>query len=295
MSEPQATSTEPVRHWQALHFADPQELLALGQEAERLGFTGIALGDHLVLPVEWQSPYPYTPDGRVAMSPLVDFPDPWVSFAAIAMQTTRLKFATWVYILPLRDVFTVAKSVATLDRLAPGRTLFGIGVGWLAEEFRAAGLDFTTRGRRTDEMLEALERLWTGGPVSFHGEHLDFDDVYLRPVPAQPVPICVGGHTRVALQRAARHDGWFALAVDRAGLLSQLQTLQGIRKELGREGAPFTVMTMLGADADHAECEELVRLGVTDIVFQPPVSVPDLAGKLAALRGTMARHPSTSR
>ena len=276
MSDGRIRVRNSARHWQALHFADPQELLALGQEAEALGFAGIALGDHLLLPEQWQSSYPYTADGKVAMSPHVDFPDPWVSFGALATQTRHLLFTTWVYILPLRDVFTVAKSVATLDRLAPGRTLFGIGVGWLAEEFHAAGLDFTTRGGRTDEMLDALERLWTGGPSTFHGDHFDFHDVYLRPTPAQPVSICVGGHTRKALERAARHDGWYALAVERADFLLQLQEVEGLRRSLGRESRPFTVMTMLDPGADHAECEELARLGVTDIVFQPPVSARDL-------------------
>ena len=282
-----------VRHWQALHFANPRELLALGQAAEALGFTGIALGDHLLLPAEWQSPYPYTPDGKVAMSPHVDFPDPWVSFAALAMHTRQLKFTTWVYILPLRDVFTVAKSVATLDRLAPGRTVFGIGVGWLAEEFRASGLEFTRRGRRTDEMLQALALLWTGGPSTFHGEHLDFHHVYLRPVPEQSIPICIGGHSSAALGRAAAHDGWFALSVAPADFVLQLREVQERRKSLGRDGRPFTVMTMVGPEADHAECEEFARLGVTDIVFQPPMS-GDLPEKIAALRRTMAGHSSAS-
>ena len=95
MSDGGVSERGSVRHWQALHFANPRELLALGQAAEALGFTGIALGDHLLLPAEWQSPYPYTPDGKVAMSPHVDFPDPWVSFAALAMQTRQLKFTTY--------------------------------------------------------------------------------------------------------------------------------------------------------------------------------------------------------
>lgn len=119
MSDGRARARNTARHWQALHFADPQELLALGQEAEALGFAGIALGDHLLLPERWQSPYPYTADGKVAMSPHVDFPDPWVSFAALATQTRHLMFTTWVYILPLRDIFTVAKSVATPRPLCP--------------------------------------------------------------------------------------------------------------------------------------------------------------------------------
>jgi probable F420-dependent oxidoreductase len=277
-------------YWQALHFADPQQLVALGREAEALGFTGIALGDHLLVPDQWTSPYPYTPDGRVAMPKDVDFPDPWVSFAAIVAHTERLLLTTWVYVLPLRDVFSVAKSVATLDRLAPGRTVFGIGVGWLEEEFRAAGIDFAGRGRRTDEMLEAMARLWTGEAVEFHGDHVDFDAARLRPMPAGPVPITVGGHTRPALRRAARHDGWFALAVSRTDLEAQLAELAELRREADRADAPYMIMAMVGDDADPAECAELRALGVTDICFSPPVTQPDLAGKLDALRATAARQ-----
>jgi probable F420-dependent oxidoreductase len=276
--------------WQALHFADPQELVALAREAEALGFTGVAVGDHLLVPDQWDSPYPYTPDGRVAMPKDADFPDPWVAFAAIAAQTERLLLTPWVYVLPLRDVFTVAKSVATLDRLAPGRTTMAIGVGWLEEEFRAAGIDFASRGRRTDEMLEAMRRLWTGDAVEFHGDHVDFAPARLRPVPAGRIPVTVGGHTRPALRRAARHDGWFALAVSRDDLRAQLAELADLRREAGTADAPFQVMAMAGADATAEEAAELVALGVTDVCFSPPVTQPDLDGKLAALRATAARQ-----
>jgi probable F420-dependent oxidoreductase len=287
-------SREPVRHWQALHFADPQELLVLGQVAEEEGFTGIALGDHLLLPASWESPYPYTADGRVAMSPLVDFPDPWVTFGALAMRTTRLKFTTWVYILPLRDVFTVAKSIATFDRLAPGRLLFGVGVGWLSEEFEATGLDFRQRGRRTDEMLEALGQLWTGAAVSYHGRHVDFDNVYLRPAPEHRIPICVGGHTRVALERAARHDGWYGLAVERSQLVAEIAEVQELRRRSGRAGDDFTIMVSVAPNTDHEECDALARLGVTDVVFSPPAPTLSLDEKVERLRTTIAEHATAT-
>jgi probable F420-dependent oxidoreductase len=275
--------------WQALHFADPSELVALAVEAEALGFTGVALGDHLLVPDEWTSPYPYTRDGRVNMPKDADFPDPWVSFAAVAARTERLRFTTWVFVLPLREVFSVAKAVATLDRLAPGRTVFGVGVGWLEEEFRAAGIDFTGRGRRTDEMLEAMRLLWTGQPVSFHGDHVAFDAARLRPVPAGPVPITIGGHTPAALRRAADHDGWYALAVDRAALHAQLDELAERRRAAGRADRPFTITAMVGPDADPADCADLAARGVTDVCCPPPIGQADLAAKIEALRATAAR------
>jgi probable F420-dependent oxidoreductase len=275
--------------WQALHFADPQELVALAREAEALGFTGVAVGDHLLVPDQWDSPYPYTADGKVGMPKDADFPDPWVAFAAIAAHTGHLRLTPWVYVLPLRDVFTVAKSLATLDRIAPGRTTLAIGVGWLEEEFRAAGIDFRSRGRRTDEMLEAMRRLWTGDAVEFHGDHVDFDAVRLRPVPAGRIPITVGGHTRPALRRAARHDGWFALAVSRTDLTAQLAELAELRREAGTADAPYQIMAMASPDAGPDDCAELAALGVTDVCFSPPITQPDLAGKLAAVRETAAR------
>jgi probable F420-dependent oxidoreductase len=276
-------------YWQALHFADPAELVALGREAEALGFTGVAVGDHLLVPDEWDSPYPYTPDGKVGMPKDADFPDPWVSFAALAAVTERILLTPWVYVLPLRDAFTVAKSIATLDRLAPGRTTLAIGVGWLEEEFRAAGIDFASRGKRTDEMLEAMRLLWTGDAVEFHGDHVDFAPARLRPVPAGPIPVTVGGHTRPALRRAARHDGWFALAVSRTDLVAQLAELQALREEAGTADRPFQVMAMAPPDAGPDQCAELVALGVTDVCFSPPIVEPDLEAKLATVRATAAR------
>jgi probable F420-dependent oxidoreductase len=259
-----------VHHWQALHFADPRELVLLGRVAEDLGYTGVALGDHLVLPDTWDTRYPYSPTGRVRMRPQTMFPDPWVTFGALAAQTERLKFATWVYILALRDIFTVAKSIATVDHLAPGRTLFGVGLGWLAEEFDAAQVPFSSRGQLTDEMLEGLQTLWQGGPATYEGEQLAFRDVHVQPTPLGPVPICVGGHSRAALRRAARHDGWFVLNQHRDHLADDLPALDELRDQQGRADLPFTVMVMVPPGTAHDECERLAALGVTDVVFGQP-------------------------
>jgi probable F420-dependent oxidoreductase len=259
-----------VRHWQALHFAEPRELVLLGRVAEDLGYTGIALGDHLVLPNSWDTRYPYSGDGRVRMQPQTMFPDPWVTVGALAAQTEHLKFATWVYILALRDIFAVAKSIATVDHLAPGRTLFGVGLGWLAEEFEAANVPFGARGRITDEMLEGLQEIWAGGPASYEGEALSFRDVHVQPTPLEQNPICVGGHSKPALRRAARHDGWFVLPQHRPHLADDLKELDALRDDLGRADDPFTVMVMLPPGTPHEECERLAEIGVTDVVLSQP-------------------------
>jgi probable F420-dependent oxidoreductase len=256
--------------WQALHLLGIEETVHLAGVAEELGITGVALGDHLVLTESWRSPYPYSPDGSVAMPAAAPFPDPWVVFAAMAATTTRLRFTSWVFILPLRDPFSTAKSIATLDRLAPGRVDLGIGVGWLAEEFAAAGIDFASRGTRTDESLEVMRLLWTGAPVSFSGRHFAFDDVVLQPTPARPVPIMVGGHTGAALRRAARTDGWYALSMGTDELRRHLDSLRSERERIGRASAPFRVLVMASPDIDAREHAELVDLGVTGLVMPPP-------------------------
>ncbi len=118
-----------------------------------------------------------------------------------------MRFTTSVFVGPLRDVFSLAKSVGTAAGFAPGRVICGLGAGWLREEFEAVGQDFASRGPRLDEMLDVLPLLWSGEVVEYHGQHIDFAPLRMRP-PAGHVPVLVGGNTAPALRRAARGDGW---------------------------------------------------------------------------------------
>ena len=116
-----------------------------------------------------------------------------------------------VYIAPVRDLITVAKSVGTAAVLSDNRVRLGVGVGWCKEEFDQTGQDFATRGKRLDEMIVALRALWRGGWVEFHGEYYDVPECQMEPAPTEPVPIIGGGHSPVALRRtAALCDGWIA-------------------------------------------------------------------------------------
>jgi probable F420-dependent oxidoreductase len=278
-----------VEHWYALHMCATAELVPLAVAAEDLGFTGVALGDHLLLTAQWRSAYPYSADGTVAMDPTAPFPDPWVALGAVAARTERLRMTTWVFVLPLRDPFTVARSAATLDVLSGGRFDFGIGVGWLEEEFAAAGIPFAGRGARTDEMVGVLRALWTGEPVSHHGEAFAFDDVIVRPAVDHPMPLYVGGHTDVALRRAARLDGWYALQLDRAALAERITRYRELRAEIGTPG-PGRVVAMVDGGADPAEIDALAALGVDAVVFRPVDGRLTLADKIARFATTAARH-----
>jgi probable F420-dependent oxidoreductase len=175
-----------------------------------------------------------------------------------------------VYLLGLRHPFTAARAVQTLDIVSQGRVELGVGAGWLRQEWRAAGLDPATRGRRLDEALSVCERLWAQEVVEHHGEFFDFAPVMFEPKPVQkPRPrIHVGGESPAALRRAARYEGWYGLAHTAGSVAARVATLRALRRELGRESLPFEV-TVSGREESRDEIEALAAAGVDRLVVSP--------------------------
>ena len=196
-------------------FADPQLFAHLAQTAERCGFESIWTVEHVVIPHDYKSPYPYSPSGKIPGPEDVAISDPLLPLAYAAAITKNLKLGTGVLILPQRHPLYVAKEIATLDVLSNGRMLLGIGSGWLEEEFQALGLDFHERGKRTDEAIQSLRALWGEGASSFHGRHFNFGPVQCFPKPVRKtgVPIIVGGHSPAAARRAGRYGNGFFPAI----------------------------------------------------------------------------------
>ena len=166
-------------------------------------------------------------DGR-RWEPFTPWADPWVAIGAMAGSTTNLRFFTNVYVLPMRPPIAVAKAVGTAAVISGNRVALGVGMGWMEEEFRLLEQPFARRGKRADEMLEVLAKLWAGGWVEHHGEFYDFDRLEMSPAPTERIPIYVGGMSEPALRRAARHDGW----------ISDLHTIDELR-EITDEAAPL--------------------------------------------------------
>lgn len=197
-----------MEFWLGAAFVETGEMLGLATAAERFGYDTMAISDHIFY-TDYEADYPYSDSGAPPYKPDTHWPDVWVTIGAMAAVTERLNFATNVYIPPARDLFTVAKAVSTAAVLSKGRVRFGVGVGWCKDEFLQTGQDFHTRGKRLDEMLPALAKLFEGGLVEHHGTYYDFGPLSISPVPAEPVPVYVGGDSDVALRRAARvGDGW---------------------------------------------------------------------------------------
>ncbi len=243
-----------------------EQFVEVAVAAERLGFEGIALADHLVVPERFASVHPSGEPMVLSSSP---FPDPFVMTAAMATATATLRFMSYVYVLPMRDPFSVAKQVATASLVSGGRVVMGVGVGWLREEFAALGHDPGTRGRRMDEMLEVIGDFWDDGWAEHHGEFFDFPRCSMLPAPAGRIPVWVGGKSEAALRRAVRHDGWLGMnyGLDEIDVL--LGRLAAVRAEAGQPGAPFEVFVIPNALPSQGLYEDLAAKGVTSTMALP--------------------------
>ena len=206
MSDPRVA--EPVKIGVPLFMLRPEQIGAVAQRAEGLGFESVWMAEHLVFPAQIRSRYPYSADGVAPINPATPLLDPLLVLMQVAARTERIRLGTNVYILPLRHPLAVARMAMTLDLLSQGRFTFGIGVGWLAEEFEAAGVDFATRGGRTREYVRAIRALWTEPEPSFAGRYVSFGPLKFEPKPVQKPhpPIVFGGESerRVAARRGAR-------------------------------------------------------------------------------------------
>jgi probable F420-dependent oxidoreductase len=251
------------------------QLPELAAVHEEHGFESLWMPEHLVMPAEIPSHYPYAADGRPPFDPSTPLFDPWVLFAAMAVTTSAIRFATNVYIAPLRHPLVTARALVTLDRLSQGRVTLGIGVGWLKEEFTYLGQDFATRGRRTDSIITTLRSLFSDEVVEIQDEHFSMGPLRFEPKPRLgSIPIEVGGVSRAALQRAGRlGDGWIEVGSSSIDdFRAKLAVVRRARLESGRV-APFEVTVGGELARDRAGYGALAEAGATRIVVDPSVEI----------------------
>ena len=269
-------------------FSPAGDLGALARAGDVTGWDTMTIPDHLINPVETRSTYPYTADGGRRWEMGTEWPDPWITIAHLAGMTERLRFLTTVYILPARTPVHVAKQVGTAAVLSGNRVDLGVGMGWMEEEFDAMALPFGKRGKRADEMLEVMRKLWTGDVVEHRGAHFDVPPLEMLPAPSEPVRVHVGGTSEAALRRAARNDGWVSDLHTTEELAQIRQQIERYREEYDRTHVPFS---LYGAASDAWDLDGYRRVhdaGVTHLVTMPWYFYAgpdaDLPGKVDAIQ-----------
>ena len=209
--------------------AHPDVVRAAAETAERAGVATLWAAEHVVLFDRYKSAYPYSPTGAFPLGAEADWLDPFVTLTFAAAVTTRIRLATGICLVPEHNPLILAKTVASLDRLARGRFALGVGVGWSAEEFRALGVPFERRAQRTREYIDVMRKLWSPGVATHEGELVQFEDAGSFPKPDQGprVPIIFGGESEPALRRVAEYgDGWYGFNLDPAGAREKIAALE---------------------------------------------------------------------
>jgi len=258
--------------------ASPEAIRRVAHRAEHLGYDGVWVSDHIVIPHSAVDRF-----GTIFYEPLAV-----LGFAAAC--TSKIRLGTTVLILPYRNPLVTAKVLSTLDVLSGGRVTAGMAVGWTEDEFKALGVPFQERGALSDEYIAAFKVLWTQDKPTFHGQFVRFENIAFEPKPVQKPypPVLLGAHGPKALQRVARsYDGWFPLAQSPEALKRDVETLRKLVQEAGRNPDAIQVTALVEPRDGGPSVEELKRYrdaGASRvIVFSQQMGTEAADGKALAL------------
>jgi probable F420-dependent oxidoreductase len=253
--------------------ADPEWMKGFSRHIESLGFESVVVVEHPLVIGNYTSRYPYASSGRMPLPDDCAIPDPIDLLAYLAGVTTTLGLSTGVLVLPAHHPVVMAKRLATVDRLSEGRVRVCIGVGWMREELEACGVDFDSRGRRTDECIDVMRALWADTEpegAAFEGEFFSFSHAHTHPKPfrAGGVPIHIGGHSPPSIRRAARRgDGWQPLGLWGDELATALKRLHEETEAAGRDRADVELtISAMSTQATPETMDKLAALGVDRMV-----------------------------
>ncbi len=240
----------------------------LAREAEARGFESIFMVEHTHIPASRRTPYPA---GGDLPSIYWESYEPFVALAQAAAVTEQLKIGTGICIVPEHHPIALAKRIGSLDALSRGRFVFGVGAGWNAEELRNHGVEFEDRWAVTRESILAMKQCWTKKDAEFHGEHFDFDPVWVEPKPVQTPhpPILIGASSKYAVERVAEYaDGWMPIA----GSCDLDERLAQLRDACDRRGRDFSKIdvSLFAAPAAPGQLDKLAKQGVKRVILPLP-------------------------
>lgn len=243
---------------------DTSQMIGLAQLAESAGFESLWTFEHVIVPLDYQSKYPYSESGKMAVEPETPFIDPLIALSAVAAATKTIRLGTGVNILSQVNPLLLAKQAASLDVVSGGRFMLGAGIGWLEEEFKAMGVPFERRGARFDDYVAAMRKVWSGDVVEHKSDFLDWSGFKSHPTPVQnPLPVIIGGNKGKIYERIARHgDGWFVPGSDPATLREQIAELHDTCEHLDRDPAEIEITCMWSGQGGLESLEALRAAGV---------------------------------
>jgi len=252
-------------------------MVELAELAEARGIESLWTFEHVIVPIDYASRYPYSPNGKMGVTPETNFVDPLIALGAIAARTERIRLATGVNILSQTNPLYLAKQAASLDFVSGGRFMLGVGIGWLKEEFAALGTPFERRGARFDDAIQAMRKVWSGEVVEHQSDFLHWSGFKSHPLPVQkPFPVIIGGSKGKAFERIARYgDGWYAPTASVEQLTPLLKSLEEACAAVGRDPASVEISAMWMPAAEGIDAiPRYEDLGVSRLV----VPVPAVAG-----------------
>lgn len=265
----------------------PEYIAAAAAMVEKLGYDSFWVPEHVLFFPEYESKYPYSEDGRIQGDPR-SLLDPLTALTYVAANTSKIRLGTGICLVPQRNPVYTAKQVADLDYLSGGRVDFGIGIGWLKEEFNALGVPWSDRAGRTEECIGVMKTLWCDELSSYQGKYFSFEAAYQNPKPVQRPhpPLIFGGESRAALKRVATlGQGWFTFNVTPESLAQGIDILQPLLEEQGRTISDISISVT--PDRKHINQESLKRfeeLGAEQIIL------PLFANNTDKLEGKATRY-----
>lgn len=247
--------------------ADPDIMRNVAVAAENAGFESLWTGEHVVLPDPQVPPSP--------APPLAPFIHPFTALSFLAAVTDKILLGTGITLIAQRNAVVLAKETASVDQLSKGRLLFGIGAGYLTQEFEALGIEFSERGARTDEYIDAIRELWNSEKPAFEGQFVKYRDIQSRPLAYQKggPPVIVGGTSKAAYRRALQKgQGWYGFALDVEASAQSINALKVLAETTSRDAGlgELEISITPRVRLTDAVVKQFEELGVSRLILLQP-------------------------